>query len=330
MENKEVKVQSPTGKSENFYLTIYEYIKQGKNPAQISKELNISKQKLNWYIKPLQAENLIKKIGYGTWIINPDKSEEQVKESIRYACHQSGEIRGHAFIFTIDLNGIANWQNRRQVLVKQGIEFKEAKIIGGGERLIYKGKKVMLTNSSLVIYEPESIFANTSKEAKQLAVSRMLDYVNDITSYLGINLPQIKFKVSRQHYALIKNALAEQYNREGKKLFVRDLGGLWLIIDNSFALNELETIGKNSDVASKKVQDFFNGIKSYEGFTPQFIMTALGRQQELIEGINSYGEHLKSHIVAIQTLGNKVGEFNTKIGELTEVIKQIKDNIEKK
>jgi len=51
----------------NFYLSIIEGIRQNKSPSKIAKELGISIQSLNYYIKDLKKEGYITKRGYGVW-----------------------------------------------------------------------------------------------------------------------------------------------------------------------------------------------------------------------------------------------------------------------
>lgn len=60
----EVKKRS---KKDNFYFTVFQKIKEGLNPAQISKALNISKQGLQYYISKLKRGGHIQRKGYGTW-----------------------------------------------------------------------------------------------------------------------------------------------------------------------------------------------------------------------------------------------------------------------
>lgn len=60
-----------------FLFNLISLIKKDLNPSQIAKKLDISKQKLNYYIKELKNLGLIKKIGYGVWEVN----NEEVKKS---------------------------------------------------------------------------------------------------------------------------------------------------------------------------------------------------------------------------------------------------------
>ncbi len=56
-------------KKGDLYLTIYNLIKEGRNPMDISKILNITKQNIQYYINHLKKKEYIKKLGYGTWEI---------------------------------------------------------------------------------------------------------------------------------------------------------------------------------------------------------------------------------------------------------------------
>jgi predicted transcriptional regulator len=73
---------------------------KSKSPSQISKELNISKQSINYYLKLLKANGNIIKKGYGVWEVKDLTLKMQSKK----------KIRGHAFIWTIKLNKPINWQ----------------------------------------------------------------------------------------------------------------------------------------------------------------------------------------------------------------------------
>ena len=75
MRGKEVKERS---KKDDFYLIVFNLIKKGKNPMDISKILNISKQRLQYYINHLKNNGNIKKIGYGTWEVKKEVKESSI------------------------------------------------------------------------------------------------------------------------------------------------------------------------------------------------------------------------------------------------------------
>lgn len=73
-EKKELKKQVKEfkkKKNENFELDIVNFIKKGLNPAKISVKLNLSMPNLQYYLSSLKKQNVIKKVGYGTWEVMP-------------------------------------------------------------------------------------------------------------------------------------------------------------------------------------------------------------------------------------------------------------------
>ena len=198
------------------------------------------------------------------------------------------------------------------------IPFKPLGIGGGGQRIIVKDRKVWLTNRSIIIYDKASYFAEAALQAKTTALATHISIIKHIERLLHTSFllgSDYKFKVSRQHYALIYNALAKQYNESGEKLEIRTAKGAWFLIDNSYNMNEAETVHPSTAMSdNKKVQDFFNGVKE-TAITPSFLL-------EMMHGIQSnqmaFAENMTSHIQAVRDLGKGVGE-------MTEVMKQFKE-----
>jgi hypothetical protein len=138
--------------------------------------------------------------------------------------------------------------------------------------------------------------------------------IQELENTLAISLKSsegYQFKPRREHYSLIKNDLAIQYNKEGKKLNIRYKGETWFIIDNSFNLDEAETIGNNSMIDNLGVQKFFNELKelNFEA-TPKETWKAINQvtQNQLI-----FADNMKSHISAIQELASAVHELRKEI-----------------
>lgn len=299
MKEKQKEVKKST-QGKNFYLFIFQQIKDGKNPKQIREEFNISKQAMNYYLSSLKKQNLIQKIGYGVWETSKNSTEEQVKKSIHVAkitphniftCLKQDSVRGHAFQFKLKLpTNMRNWDKREEIFSEIGYPFKRLKIFGGGQAIEFKGRKIHLTDKSIIIYEKESFISETAQESQSQAINHFIGIIRQLERELKANFSfggKYRFRVSRQHYSLIKNALAKQYNDHGEKLEVYNDSGLWFLIDNSFNLNEAETVHAKTGVNdNKKVQDFFNGLKE-EPITPQEIKA---NHQELIDLIHDGSE----------------------------------------
>jgi len=329
---KEVKKSTRGGKrSKNFYFTVFSLLKQGLTPAKICEDLSISKQKLNYYLSSLKRSGFIEKIGYGVWAISKEFDEKEVKKSTRVAKRQleemkSDTVRGHAFQFVLQLpKNLPNWDRREEIFNNMGFKFRPL-VLGGinrGQKITFKGRKIWLTEGSIVLYDKASFMAETATEAKDYAISNIMTIIRALEKTLRADFSfggNYKFRVSRQHYALVKNALAKQYDREGKKLEIYNHTGLWFLIDNSFNLHEAETVHSKTAVQDNtKVQNFFNGLKETENYTPQFVVTALANQTQ---NLDQYAIHLKSHVKSVQELGAGVTE-------LVKVIKELKSEIRK-
>jgi len=301
---------------EDFYLTILDLIEKGHNPAEISKELRITKQRLNYHLTSLKSKGLIRKLGYGVWERSKNIALEEVKDYTKVTLTPD-TVRGHAFVIKYELpKNLKNWEKREQILTELGIGFAKLNILGNAQGIMFKDHKVWLTDRSIIVYgkPKESYFADNSHIAKERAMAYFMGLLRALESVLHANFgAKIRFKVSRQHYALVKNALAKQYDQEGKKLEVYSEKGLWFLIDNSFNLNEAETVHPlSAEHDNKKVQDFFNGLKQLEGFTPQFVSDSIG---QVTQNQMMFAENMKSHIAAIQALASGVQELTKTVRE---------------
>jgi hypothetical protein len=315
-------------RGKNFYLSILERIKRGDNPTKISEDLGFSKQRLNHYIATLKKAGSIEKIGYSVWkYVKPYSPVSKRKTVVigKNSGHslKPNTVRGHGFMFKLALpENFRNWDKREEILKKLMIKW-DPYYVGGvkrGQRITAQKTKVALTDRSIIINFPESYIAENAKLARKDAVAKFLRVVKHLERILRANFSEFgkyKFKVSRQHYALIKNSLARQYLDEeynSKKLYVYSGRGLWLIIDNSYNLEELETIHSETAVKdNEKVQDFFNGLDMVEGYTPQFVLKMVAQNAE---NLNSYAVHLKSHVESVQKLGSAVQELTKVVNEL--------------
>ena len=300
-------------RSKSFYLSsILNKIKLGGKdayPSKIAEDLEISKQNLYYYTTTLKKAGCIKKIGYGVWKYLKDYKAEKVKKIVvigqnSRATLNENDVRGHGFLFKLSLpENFRNWEKREKILTKLGVKFNPY-FVGGikrGQRLTAQKTKVALTDKSIIINFPESFIRETATLAKKDALEKFLRVVKHLERTFRADFSQFgnyKFRVSRQHYSLIKNSLARQYlNNEydKKKLHVYSGRGLWLLIDNSFNLAELEAVHKDTGVKDcTKVQEFMNGLDMVEGYTPQFIMKALATNNaQLLEYKDQNIEHLK-------------------------------------
>lgn len=318
---------TPSTNDSDWYLSIIDLLKSGTNPAAICAKLSIPKTTLQYHVSKLKAEGRLVKIGYGSWewVDLPESTLKEVRTTSHVAIHKTPQqvrtfrtssqsdltrfkqdaVRAHAFVFTLRVpKGLRNWNNegRTQFMTAHDIPYKPLGIGGGGQRIIIKGRKVWLTNPSIIIYDKSSYFAEEARKAKSKALATHISIIKHVERLLHTSFQigsDYKFKVSRQHYALIFNALAQQYNESGEKMEIRTDKGVWFLIDNSYNMNEAETVHPSTAMTdNRKVQNFFNGLKE-QPITPGFVL-------EMMHGIQTnqmlYASNIESHITAIQDL----------------------------
>lgn len=280
-------------------LLIISQLKKGKNPAKISKEHRIKKQTLQNYLRQLKKMGCIQKESYGVWKVLKEVLISSKACQKKYQKKEpQKQIRGHAFNWKIKFNKNIIWERR---LKKFNIKYQLIGINGSTPRIIFKNKKIWFTKTGLVIYEPQSFFSRSSFTSKGMAVWELDKTIKALGRLLKINLEGYYFTTSREHYGMIKNELAKQYNDKKEKLYIRDDNGIWMWIDDSHSLSELET---NEPKNSREVQNWYNDMKKTDfKVTPTFILNTMNGIQQ---NQTMFAENMASHIKAIKILGQEV------------------------
>lgn len=293
MVKKEVKKILSQEVKKTFLLNhIISEIENGKCPSQIAKQLKISKQKMSYYVGKLKKQGIIKKIGYGVWQVN--QLNKEVKNHTSSNINKEVKnIRGHGLQWKVKHN--YNWDN----IIKNPLKIHKTT---GVKILKINNKKVWFGKKNIIIYSDDSYFGFNAIESKKYAVSDLLDTLKEIETKFNINLQPYTFKATREHYALVKNELAKQYNKAGQKLLVKDNGEGWLVIDDSLGQGgELETIGKRALPLNLQVQNFWNDNKKHNfEIKPTYILQQFEKMQYAIlktqEQVNEVGAGLNTLI----------------------------------
>lgn len=306
---------------------IFGLLKSGLNPAEISKKYKIPKQTLNYSVDKLKRQGCIEKIGYGTWnCIKPPKRSTNLTSrhssmsntnfgtsfrtsSTNYRRYNlKKEIRGHAFIWKIEFVEPYDW---KKAVKKTNFSFqsiKNDKIL----RTIFQGRKIWLGKKGLTIYEPLDFFGSSSYEVKGKAVFEMDLLIKNLLKKLNLKFKPYRFTTSREHYGIIKNQLARQYNDKKEKMQIRSEDGtLWMWIDDSLSLGELEN---NEPNINRQVQNYWNNHKKHKfQVDADFILNVMSEQGQAVtknaENLDQYARHLKSHVKSIQDLGNGINSL---------------------
>jgi hypothetical protein len=310
-------------KNKNFYTPIIDFLKTSTNLTNLRKELNISKQDLNYYLRQMKKEGLILHKAKGWYEV-----KDSVKISTKYGKNLvKDSIRGHAYVWTIKIpHEIKEWDKRIEVLRNNNINFK---LVGAKEntpRIKIMGRKVWLCNNSIRIYDKKdsSYYGRNAIKCRELAFQEFLLIVGILERKLNINLRPIDFTWSKEHYALIKNDLAINENRKGNIWRVRDETGEWLVVDDSLEKGgELENNGKKSFETNIPMQKWWNEYKEINfELTPKLITQNLNDVTKMIK--QSSEIQLDSEL-RIKQIQSAMRGYEEVIYQMAKEIKKIKD-----
>jgi len=303
-------------------VQVFDALKAGLKPAEIADKYGVPKTTLQYKLDALKKKKLIKKVAYGTWEVLNKKYQFDLGV-VPPKVPKNKQIRGHAFIWKVRFSHESiDWFRR---LDQYKINYQR---INGGKvaRIIYKNRKVWLTKKGMVVYEPLDFLGSSSFETKSTAVWELDQLIKDLGRQLQINLTPYKFTTSREHYALVRNSLAKQYNDKKEKLSVyAEDRGVWLWVDFSKGIHELEN---NDPEVNRKVQNWYNDhLKNGFEVNSSFVLNGFNvltqNVQANAQNLNNYATHLKSHVKSIQDLGKGTTILTKQIQELTKIVKEL-------
>lgn len=296
-------------------------IKAGLNPTKISRKYNAPKTTLSYSLAKLKKMGCIKKVGYGTWEYIKDVKEVPIRPKGSIPGHSyfsKKQIRGHAFIWKIEFIEPYHWFRVVKKYKKKKLNFSlicNEKVL----RTILNSRKIWLTRRGLTIYEPLDFMGRSSFEVKGTAVYEMDRLIKALIKELGLKFRRYRFTTSREHYGMIKNELARQYNDKKEKLAVRgEDGTVWLWIDDSKGLTEMET---NEPNVSRQVQKWYNDHKKHNfEVTPSMVLGAIKKNAD---NLNDYAKHLGAHVQSIKDLGSGVKTQNQLFERIANVLEKL-------
>jgi len=225
----------------NLKLYVFNYIKKNEKLPP-----TMSPSKTAYYTKQLREGGYVKKLGSsGIWkVTKPFDNLLQKKVQLMRGMGSRKGIRSHAYRFKLKIPYLERWEDRKKYLRKQKIPFKE---LPYGECVIVRRHKVHLYNDSILImfYTGKSFRVASAKEGDEKALLEVKLTIESLENKLKTNL-----KVGRswmincysKHHALIRNSLAKWHRARGiNKFSIKGADGKeWLLMDNSFNLEELE------------------------------------------------------------------------------------------
>ena len=304
----------------NTYLSIIDYVRENSKLP----ELNLSKQARNRYVQRLKSQGILIKKGYGTWGIDEVNLKAKTsKQTSKRTLSNLKIIRGHGFCFTLRIKNIQRWNERYIYLKNKNIEYKTIK---QGISINIDDYLCWLCKSSIVVHFPtyKDSWGADCDESKSSAVNEFLKIITKLENILGITLSiggKYEYRTSKQHFAKIRDKLAQDYNIRGEKLQVRGNDGkVWLITDKSLKVDELEFIHSKTavDDGDKVIIPILNDYKEMYLKTGEIFLPSLAFQltSNVIKTQAMYDENFKSHIEVIRELGQAVRELREEVQQL--------------
>lgn len=373
----------PTRGQKNGTLLVLECLRAGRPPSTLYKSGKVPRRSVMRALSELKSVGLIKRVGLAWEVFDEPANDKNARCQIVHRVartHTPPKVpklkpdtaRAHGIMavvkvpiknFTSDMgNGekFASWSkdNLAQVLEARKIDFIH---VPQGLRIqVLDVEKVWLTSKSVVFYLPYSWYGENAHECAVKVMEDTIRLIRRLERMLGI-AEQLKahgsywIKFSRQHDALIKNAIAELYGKPGKPFVCRDEIGQWLLIDNSLNLHEMETtrgekeyqpikpdkplepqIRENDGGARehfKAMQKFLNSQKANPDITADFIKDMFAQTATQIQEVNGhmghYSRHLRTHVQSIETLGSSVNTLSLQSQENAKTTATLREAVQR-
>lgn len=276
----------------NFYLPIINALKQDTNLSRIQRELGISKQQLNYYLRELKKTGHIYKKSKG-WYELTDSSKNMTNHTFFLDKDIS---RGHAYVwdinFGLEIEGSVKWKNRIEILRKNNINLVLVGALKDIPRIKVLGRKVWLCKNHIKVYDTpnSSYYGLSAKESRYSALNEIKSIVGALNRKLGLSLKPEDIYFRKEHYALIKNDLAIEENRKGNIIRISNEDEEWLLIDDSLGQGgELENVGKSAYKTNIPMQKWWNEQKETKfEVTPKFILETFNQvaQTQILDKAN--------------------------------------------
>lgn len=309
------------------------------NPRSISKALKISRPTATQHLEELEKKDLVTftkekgKRKYGSPFIITERGKFLIEKSVGFpkktsrvvrakrTTFKDDDINGHAFVFTLEIpKDLKQWNNRRKIMNERGIEFDPLTHFfnSEGEKLIINGRKIHFSNRSIIIYESSEYISKLAQQSKSRAIYHFEVFLRIFEKILGINLKHSvgrsrlgwKFRISRQHYALINNSLAKQYNVEKKKLEVYNgRGRIIYLIDNS------------------PTERYTHGENHFEAIHPVTSITDIEPAQRFFKELPNSPVSPKEIKANFQETDERIKKLSEQSLQLSQVLQQMNKNL---
>jgi len=170
-----------------------------------------------------------------------------------------------------------------------------------GASFLLDGNTVRVNFDSIEVYSNKSFWGKDRLEADKEAWSYWLPFFGRLQARLNVGFlkeGRQNIRRVRQHFSEVNNGLAHECLVKGEKLrFNGEDGKGWLMVDNSFNLNELECVHpKMASEDMDKLKPFFDDVRKNPILLSEFLF--LVKEQavnvnELAKGLRVVVEFLR-------------------------------------
>lgn len=333
-----VKNSTPLFFTSRFLLECVLLLEKTNSVKAVCEKFGVSKQRFNYHLKKLKTLGIVEKRGYGVWVVNRenfyllDKTKENVKQRSKKevkniapsrwggavsSLFTSNNVSGHAYMWVLKTPGFPFERVRDRLdsglfkVIPQGLSF---------DTELFSGWRVWLCRRSVVLYAPKDsrFFASDELLAYKSALSECLVVVRRLEKLLGFSLRFRKdyvLKPRREHNAHCDELVARGVSERGERFAVWDSSGVWLRVDSSLGVPELECEASGSSDrveevrdASRLVREDFNCLKD-QGVTRQFLLEQDARIQGKLE---NYADNIETHVRVMRRIESLLLRFEKK------------------
>lgn len=305
---------------------------EGVRADYLEKYLDIPQRTLYNRLKKLEQAGLVENI-YPIWRIAKNQAGSQ---KVANLLASGKDIQAHKFSFTLQLINKPTWWEKRENKLIRLKEFQYKAVEFGNCPYQQIGRDYFLVQTfatSIVFINQKRYWNNDPYGAFSEALQDTLEMLRFIEErfrfkFYADGVPQ--FSVSSQHFVKIRDAVAQHCKKVGRGFNIEIDGKLRGWVDMSDPVG-MEFGHKNyapedTQRHKKLVEDVIVNnppLPSEQWKRIEELQQVVGQSvQTLNKAIESevmYGEHHRSHVATMQTLGKSVGELTGIIKDMRNV-----------
>ena len=243
------------------------FVNEGLTPTQIRIRLKL-RSKDNSYVN-----RVLRKFRNDGIIPCPDKGVPETLPTRGLPEYLGQKIRLHGQEFNIKI--LYKDQRYKNILNKSNL-------------LYVDGNTIRLYRDSIEVYSAQSFYAEDVQKCYTDSVSyfqRLFMRIENDLKIIIIKSRKSNIKEVSRHFAWIHNGIAKECRNTGDKIriYTKDDGKLWFLIDNSFNLDEAETVHPVTSKSDMQLalEPFFNDLRDNNaGITMSHVLEAIKQISE--------------------------------------------------